>query len=84
MLPSINAPDRQEEAFPVLTSAQIARIRPYGDVRSVQAGEVLFKPGKLGMSCFVVLSGKLDIAMAGLSGEQVFVTYGPWPRLRVV
>ena len=31
----------------------------------------------LGMSCFVVLSGKLDIAMAGLSGEHVFVTYGP-------
>ena len=77
MLPTINAPDRQAEAFPVLTPAQIARIRPYGNVRSVQAGEVLFEPGKLGMSCFVVLSGKLDIAMPGLSGEQVFVTYGP-------
>jgi len=29
------------------------------------------------MSCFVVLSGKVDIAVPGLSGEQVFVTYGP-------
>jgi thioredoxin reductase (NADPH) len=77
MLPSINTPDRQAEAFPILTPAQIARVRPYGNARSVQAGEVLFEPGKLGMSCFVVLSGKLDIAMAGLSGEQVFVTYGP-------
>ena len=77
MLPSINAPDRQAEAFPVLTPAQIARIRPHANVRSVQAGEVLFEPGKLGMSCFVVMSGKLDIAMVGLSGEQVFVTYGP-------
>jgi thioredoxin reductase (NADPH) len=77
MLPSINTPDRQAEAFPVLTPAQIARIRPHASVRSVQAGEVLFEPGKSGMPCFVVLSGKLDIAMAGLSGEQVFVTYGP-------
>jgi thioredoxin reductase (NADPH) len=77
MLPSLKAPDWQAEAFPVLTSAQIARIRPHGNVRSVQAGEVLFEPGKLGMPCFVVLSGKLDIAMPGLSGEQVFVTYGP-------
>jgi thioredoxin reductase (NADPH) len=77
MLPSINTPDLQAEAFPVLTPAQIARIRRYGNVRSVQAGEVLFEPGKLGMSCFVVLSGKLDIAMPRLSGEQVFVTYGP-------
>ncbi|HWE84060.1 MAG TPA: FAD-dependent oxidoreductase [Terracidiphilus sp.] len=76
MLPPINAPDRQSEAFPVLTPAQIARIRPYGKVRTVQAGEVLFEPGSLGMPCFVVLSGKLDIVMSGLSGEQVYVTYG--------
>ena len=77
MLPTINAPDRQAEAFPVLTPAQIARIRPYGNVRTVEAGEILFEPGKLGMSCFVVLSGKLDIALPGLSGEQVIVTHGP-------
>ena len=77
MSPPTNLPDRQAEAFPVLTPAQIARIRPYAKVRSVRAGEVLFEPGKLGMSCFVVLSGKLDIAMSGLSGDQVFVTYGP-------
>src|SRR3984885_13543029 len=77
MLPSLKAPDRQAEAFPVLTAAQIDRVRPYGKVRSVHAGEVLFEPGETGMPCFVVLSGKLDIAMAGLSGEQVFVTYGP-------
>jgi thioredoxin reductase (NADPH) len=75
MMPLISAPDRQAEAFPVLTPAHIARIRPHADARSVQAGEVLFEPGKLGMPCFVVLSGKLDIAVPGLSGEQVFVTY---------
>ncbi len=33
--------------------------------------------GPQGMPCFVVLSGKLDIALPGLSGEHVFVTYGP-------
>jgi len=77
MLPTINSPDRQAEAFPFLSPAQIGRIRPYGNVRTVHAGEVLFEPGKSGMSCFVVLSGKLDIAMPGLSGEQVFVTHGP-------
>ena len=48
MSPSTNLPDRQAEAFPVLTPAQIARVRPYGKVRSVSAGEVLFEPGKLG------------------------------------
>jgi thioredoxin reductase (NADPH) len=77
MLPSINTPDRQAEAFPVLTPAQIDRIRPYGTARKVRAGEVLYESGALGMACFVVLSGKLEIVMTQLSGQHVFVTYGP-------
>jgi thioredoxin reductase (NADPH) len=76
MLRAINTPDLQAEAFPVLRAAQIDRIRPYVKVRSVQAGEVLFEPDSVGMSLFVVLSGTLDIALLGLSGERVFVTYG--------
>jgi thioredoxin reductase (NADPH) len=77
MLPSINEPDRQAQAFPVLTPAQIARIRSHANLRTVQVGEILFEPGRLDMSCFVLLSGKLDIAMPSLSADQVFVTYGP-------
>ena len=76
-MPSINTPDRQAQAFPVLTPAQIDRIRPYGTARTVRAGEILFEPGQPGMPCFVVLSGKLEILMTRLSGEQVLVTYGP-------
>ncbi len=77
MLPSINTPDRQAEVFPVLTPAQIDRIRPYGTVRAVRAGEILFEAGDLGLPCFVVLSGKLDIVITRLSGEHVFATHGP-------
>jgi thioredoxin reductase (NADPH) len=77
MLPSINTPDRQAQAFPVLTPAQIDRIRPLGTARTVRAGEILFEPGELGMPCFVVLSGKFEILMTRLSGEYVLVTYGP-------
>jgi thioredoxin reductase (NADPH) len=73
----MNTTDQQAQAFPVLTPAQVDRIRPYGTARSVRIGEILFEPGELGMPCFVVLSGKLDILMTRLSGEQVFVTYGP-------
>jgi Cyclic nucleotide-binding domain len=49
----------------------------YGNIRLIQAGEVLFEPGNLGMPCFVVLSGRLDIAVPRLSGEQLVVTFGP-------
>ena len=33
------------EAFPVLTSDQISRIRPLSKVRNVKAGDILFEPG---------------------------------------
>jgi thioredoxin reductase (NADPH) len=76
MRPSISTPDRQAEAFPVLSQAQIERILPYGTVRAVQAGEILFEAGER-MPCFIVLSGKLDIVMTRLSGEHIFATHGP-------
>ena len=70
-------PDRQAQAFPVLTPAQIDHIRPYGISRAMRAGEILFEPGELGMPCFVVLTGKLEILMTRLSGEHVLVTMVP-------
>ena len=77
MLPPINSPDRQAEVFPALTPDQIDRIRPYGTARTVRAGEILFEAGDLGLPCFVVLSGKLDIVITRLSGEHIFATHGP-------
>jgi thioredoxin reductase (NADPH) len=77
MPPSINTPDPQAEAFPVLTPAQIDRIRPYGTARTVRAGEILFEAGDLGLPCFVLLSGTLDIVITRLSGEHIVATHGP-------
>ncbi|SEF79948.1 cyclic nucleotide-regulated FAD-dependent pyridine nucleotide-disulphide oxidoreductase [Bryocella elongata] len=77
MSPSNDALYRQPEAFPVLTTPQIARIRPHAIVRPVGFGEVLFEPGTVRMSCFVVVSGRLEISMPRLSDEQVFTTHGP-------
>jgi thioredoxin reductase (NADPH) len=76
MLPSISGPDQQAEAFPTLTPAQIDRIRPFGTVRAVHAGEILFEAGDL-LPCYVLLSGKLDIVITGISGEHVFATHRP-------
>jgi thioredoxin reductase (NADPH) len=73
----MSSPDQQAEAFPALTPAQIDRIRPYGTVRAVHAGEILFEAGERSMPCFVVLSGRLDIVITRLSGEHVFATHGP-------
>jgi thioredoxin reductase (NADPH) len=77
MSPSINTLDRQAELFPVLTPAQINRIRPYGTERTVRAGEILFEAGERAIPWFVILSGKLEIVVTELSGEHVFATHGP-------
>jgi len=77
MPPAKITPDRQAEAFPVLTPAQIDRIRPYGTARTVRTGEILFDAGDMGIPCFVVLSGKLDAVITRLSGEHEFATHGP-------
>ncbi len=59
--PLITSPDPAHQAFPKLTPAQLEKIRPYGKVRQVKAGEVLFEPGDSGIPVFVILSGTLNI-----------------------
>jgi len=62
-------------AFPVLTSAQIARVREAGRVRHVKAGEILFEPGDTNVPFFVLLSGTLDIVQPDIGGERPVATH---------
>ena len=51
----------REIAFPRLTASQIDTLRPWGRVRPVDGGEVLFAEGDRGFSFFVVLDGAVEI-----------------------
>src|SRR5262245_23781875 len=53
------SPERQREAFPELTAAQLARLEPHGRRRSLAQGEVVGEPGQPVTHIFVVLSGRL-------------------------
>ena len=75
--PRSSVPNPRTDLFPILTPAQIDRIRPRGHVRPVKAGEILFEPNQTGIPFFVVLSGKLDIVQPGLESEQPIVTHVP-------
>src|ERR1700677_4363874 len=66
----------QEHAFPALTPLQIDRIRPFGKLRNVEAGKILFEPGDVNAPFFVLLSGGLEIVQPTPSGERLVVTYG--------
>ena len=54
-------PSRQEQAFPRLTPAQIARIEPHGRRRKAEPGEILGEAGEPVTKIFVVVSGRLDL-----------------------
>jgi thioredoxin reductase (NADPH) len=73
--PIPSALDAATQTFPILTQAQIDRLRPHSKVRKVRAGEILFEPGDLNVPFFVVLSGSLDIVQPDLKGERLIVTH---------
>jgi thioredoxin reductase (NADPH) len=75
--PLASALDASTQTFPILTSAQINRIRPLGRLRSVQRGEILFEPNDTAVPFFVLLSGGMDIVQLSADGERLIVAHKP-------
>src|SRR5579872_1008692 len=75
--PIPSALDVRTQAFPVLTAAQIARIRPVAKVRQVQAGEILFDVGDTSVPFFVILAGRMEIVQPDMQGERQIVPHLP-------
>ncbi len=75
--PLPSALDARTQAFPVLTPAQINRIRSGGKLRQVTKGDILFEPGDTHVPFFVLLSGSMEIVQPGLNGESMVATHGP-------
>src|SRR5262245_27974525 len=65
------------QAFPILTPAQIDRIRTFGELRNVLHGDILFKPDDTNVLFFVLLSGAMEIVQPGLDGERPIAAHGP-------
>jgi thioredoxin reductase (NADPH) len=74
--PAPSALDARTQSFPTLTPAQIDRLRPYGKVRNVQPGEILFRPDDTQVPFFVVLSGRMEIVQPDLTGERAIAAHG--------
>jgi thioredoxin reductase (NADPH) len=61
-----------ERLFPMLTAAQIARIRARGQVRATRQGEVLFEPGGQSVPFFVITAGQIAVDQPSERGDLVF------------
>jgi thioredoxin reductase (NADPH) len=75
MPPVPSALDARTQAFPTLTSAQIARVRSVGKIRKVEPHEILFKPNDTSVPFFVLLSGAMEIVQMTLDGERPVATH---------
>ncbi len=76
-MPVPSALDSKTQAFPVLTEAQIGRIRPLGKIRQLSKGEIVFEPGDSDVPFFVLLSGNMEIVQPDMNKERLVAVHGP-------
>jgi thioredoxin reductase (NADPH) len=65
---------RREQMFPTLDSAEIKRLRRFGEVRSYGPGETLVKVGDAGHGLTLILDGMVDVSRRDESGRDVPIT----------
>src|SRR5271166_1112309 len=76
-LPQVSALDPVTQAFPTLTPAQIDRARPFGKVRPVAVGDIVFDVGDTRIPMFILLSGRMEIVQSDGSGERAVAKHDP-------
>ena len=66
-------------AFPVLTEAQLVRLRSYGVAEMVAVGDVLFSPGDVVSGMLVTDTAEIDIVLVSTRGDPdvLIVRHGP-------
>lgn len=75
--PILSGLNAETQTWPVLTEVEIDRVRPYGRVRKIQADEILYRPGEVGVPCFVLLSANLEIVQPDIRGERMIASLSP-------
>src|SRR3954464_10649822 len=68
---------RKEQIFPKLTPEQIHRIEDRGNMRVVQAGEVLVEQGDSAVPFFLVVSGEIEVVRPSGAVETLIIVHGP-------
>lgn len=69
---------RREQIFPILTAAEIRRLRRFGDVRTYAKSEHLLKAGEPIPGMFVILSGEVAVILRDALGHTApLINYAP-------
>jgi thioredoxin reductase (NADPH) len=68
---------RNEETFPILTGAQIARMAALGTSQCFPDGATVFEPGQSNVSFYVILAGEIEILSVRGDFEGPIAMHGP-------
>jgi thioredoxin reductase (NADPH) len=69
---------RRDQMFPNLETSEIERVRRFGEVQSIGAGEALASVGNVGHGLSIILSGEVEVTRHDRSGRgALIVTHGP-------
>lgn len=74
---TFSALNADTETGPVLTEVEIDRARPYGRVHQAEVGVILYRPGEVGVPCFILLSASLEIVQPSIHGERLVFNLCP-------
>ena len=69
--PSVVLASRFHQMFPVLSPAEIDRVRRFGEIRRFQAGEFLSRAGEAAPPMYVILSGRVAIVLRDALGQAL-------------
>jgi thioredoxin reductase (NADPH) len=75
--PTINALNAETETYPSLTTAQIDRLRPFARLRSVEAGEVLYRQGDHAVPFYVLMTAHVEVVQPGSDSDRTVVVLYP-------
>jgi thioredoxin reductase (NADPH) len=62
---------RFDQMFPILSDAEIDRVRRFGEIRRFSAGEFLVRAGETVSGIYVILSGRVGIEPRDVLGQPV-------------
>jgi thioredoxin reductase (NADPH) len=68
--------DESDAAWPTLGASTLAELEPFGEIRSVSPGDMLYRAGDDTPDFFIVLEGEVDIVRVDENDEVVVATHG--------
>ena len=77
LTPTQTALNGETQTYPVLGPHEIDRARPHGQVRAASVGEILYRPGDVGVAFYILLSASVEIVQPGIEGDRLITSLGP-------